>query len=193
MRIFNRIVAILVLLVLLATGIVVLVLQSGILPLSTIDRLTGYSPLRSVARDLAATNAPQFPFTPVIAALLVLFALLGLLGELRPRKPSVLTLQSGEGRSTEISYRTLGEVVQESLQSLTGIEQAGKARVQERRGQLDVRCKARLGRLATAEEMVPRAKQFVSEQLQHLTGLPVRTVRLDTSASPQAAQGKRAG
>ena len=181
MTILNRLLAVLFLLLLLVGAVLTLGLVAGLLTSAQVQQVWPYAPALAVTRDLAHLSDLARLYVLGGAAVVALLALFGLLRELTPppRRARTLVLHDAGPGYTELSYRTLDHLAAYNLERVAGVERA-RARVQPRRGALEVRCQTRIGPFADAAATKPAIASAVAEQLERVTGLPVRSVRVRT-------------
>lgn len=182
MRILNRLLGVLVLLLLLAMALVTLGLVLGVLTTTEIRHVWPYTPVLLIARDVGHLPMRTQPWVVGGAIVVGLLALVLLFRELTPppRRARTLVLRGDAPGYTEVTYRMLDELAARSAQEVQGIERT-RARVTLRRGALTVRCQALVSPFVDLATAGPAVERTVAERLHHVTGLPVQTVRLRTS------------
>ncbi len=195
MRVLNRVLALLLLLALLAAALLTLGLVSGLLPVATVQQVWPYAPVRAIARDAAALNGRAYQGQRVGAyvvggAVVVgLLALLGLVRELTPppRRARTLVLRGDAPGYTEVSYTTLDALAAYGAHDVSGIEKM-RARVEPRRGGLEVRCRALVSPFIDLSQAGPQLERAIAAHLERVTGLPVRAVRVRTVVQEERAR-----
>jgi hypothetical protein len=188
MQVLNRLLAVLLLLALLAAALVTAGLATGVLAVARVRQVWPYAPVEAIAHDLAKLGPDGTP--PVVAGALVgaLVALVLLVRELTPlprRARTLLLPPGGQGR-TEVGYGTLDDLAARSAQGVAGVERA-RCRVEPGREALTVRCRALISPHAQLATAGPAIEQTVKDSLEHLTGMPVRTVQVRATLQDERA------
>jgi hypothetical protein len=188
MHVLNRLLAVLLLLALLAAALVTAGLATGVLAVARVRQGWPYAPVEAIAHDLAKLGPGPTP--PVVAGALIvaLLALVPLVRELMPpprRARTLLLPKGGQGR-TEVAYGTLDDLAAHSAQGVAGVERA-RARVEPGREALTVQCRALISPYAELATAGPAIEQTVKDQLERLTGMPVRTVRVRVTLQDERA------
>ncbi len=195
MTALNRVLAALLLLALLAAALLTLGLVSGLLPVATVYQVWPYAPVRAIAHDAATLSGRVYRGQRVGAyvgggAIVVgLLALWGLIRDLTPppRRARTLVLRGDAPGYTEVSYKTLDELAAYGAHAISGVERV-RARVEPRRGGLEVRGRALVSPFIDLAQAGPQLERAIAERLERVTGLPVRTVRVRTVVQEERAR-----
>ncbi len=187
MRVLNRVLALLLLLALLAVALLTLGLVSGLLPVGTVHQVWPYAPVRAIARDAADLNGRVYQGQRVGAYVVGgavvggLLALLGLVREVTPppRRARTLVLRGDAPGYTEVSYKTLDDLAAYGAHDVSGVERL-RARVEPRRGGLEVRCRALVSPFIDLAQAGPQLERAIAAHLERVTGLPVHVVHVRT-------------
>ena len=189
MNVLNRILSILLLVGMVAAAAVTLGLIWDLLTLGAVRYAWPYPPVERVTYDVAHLSGGTVYWVVGGSIICGLLALLLLGRELTPppRRARVLLLPGkGPGR-TEVPYSVLDELAERSGQEVSGIERV-RARVEPRRRALTVRCRALVSPYANLATAGPELQRTIADRLQHVTGLPVQTVRVRTTVQQERAR-----
>jgi hypothetical protein len=189
MNVLNRLLGLLVLLVVLAAALVTVGLVSGALPSPEVQQVWPYPPVLRVCHDVEHLPVRTRPWVLGGAIAALILSLLGLWRDLTPppRRARLLALPGGGPGRTEMSYRTLDELAERSALEVAGIEHV-RARVQPHKRALTVRCRARVSPYVNLATAGPDLERTIADRLHHVTGLPVRTVRVRTVVQKERAR-----
>jgi hypothetical protein len=186
MNVLNRILSILLLVGVVAAAAVTLGLVWDLLTLGAVRYAWPYPPVERVTYDVAHLSGGTVYWVVGGSIIFGLLALLLLGRELTPppRRARVLLLPGkGPGR-TEVPYSALDELAERSGQEVSGIERV-RARVEPRRRARALAVRSPYADLATVGQELQRT---VAARLQHVTGLPVQTVRVRTTVQQERAR-----
>ena len=189
MNVLNRLLGLLFLLLVLAAALATIVLVTGLLTVPDVRQVWAYGPVVTISHDVGHLGAERRPWVlgGAIVAALIAFILLGRELTPPPRRARVLVLPGrGPGR-TEVPYSALDELAEYSAREVSGIERV-RARVEPRRRALAVRCRALVSPYADLATAGPELQRTIADRLQHVTGLPVQTVRVRTTVQEQRAR-----
>jgi membrane protein implicated in regulation of membrane protease activity len=171
--IFNRVVAVIVLL-----AVLVLAVALGLATQATIAALVfGVATLSSL---------PTAWLVPA-AALIAAVALILLVAELRPRRRPILQANL-EGATVEYDAGTVAGILERELSRVDGVR-AARAQVLERHGKLDVLARVAVADGHDPQQVASHGASRIREALQHGLGLEVQSVRM--SLQPGAAVAQR--
>jgi hypothetical protein len=189
LNVLNRILSILVLVGVVAAAAVTLGLVWDFLTVAAVRRAWPYPPVERVTYDVAHLSHGTVYWVVGGSLVVGLLALVLLVRELTPppRRARLLVLPGkGPGR-TEVPYRALDELAERSAQEVAGIERV-RARVEPRRRALTVRCRALVSPYADLATAAPELQRTITDRLHHVTGLPVRAVRVRTIVQQERAR-----
>ncbi len=188
MRIVNRLLGVVLLLLLLAAALVTLGLVLGLLTVAEVRQVWPYTPVVMIGRDAAHLPTPTQPWVIGGALVVAVLAVLGLARELAPppRRARLLTLRDAGPGHTEIAYSTLDTLASDGARNVAGIERV-RARVDPLKGGLSVRGRALVSPYVELATAAPALEQAIVARLERATGLPVRTVRLRTVVQEEHA------
>ena len=185
MNVLNRLLGLLLLLALATIGLV-----TGLLTVLEVRQVWAYMPLVTITHAMEHLGAGWWPWVLGGAIVAGFIALILLVRELTPprRRARVLVLPGkGPGR-TEVPYSALDELAERSAREVSGVKRV-RARVELRRRALLVRCRALVSPYVDLATTGPELQRTIAERLQHVTGLPVQTVRVRTTV--QEARARR--
>jgi hypothetical protein len=174
---FNRILGIVVLLLVLVASAGTIAVATGLLAVSTIDKIYLYPPARQALTDLAHLHPAMTQAIVVAAAVIAgIAALLLLLAEVRPprRERSLLLSQDRDGE-VKIGYDTLRKVAEEVSLSAQDVNRA-HCRVGTRKRELWVRCAVTADPFADADGVGKEVESSVKERLEHTIGKTIKHV-----------------
>ena len=187
MNIFNRLLAIIFFLVVLALAIGTIGIVTGLMTVRAVDRVHYYAPVHRALSDLHAVH-PQQPNQALVvlgAALVGVVCLLFLTFELKPpRRERRLLLEDSEDGAVTIGYKTMQKVAEQASLGVPGVDAADCA-VSRQKEALTVRCKATIDRFANGEIVGSRVEDAIKRQLEQTLGLPVE--RVDVRVEPETA------
>jgi hypothetical protein len=188
MNVLNRLLAVLVFLVLLATALVALGLVSGALTTPQVQQVWAYTPVLRVCHDVEHLPVRTRPWVLGGAIAALILSLLGLWRDLTPPRRARLLVLPGKGPGrTEMTYHSLDALAEHSALEVAGIERV-HARVQPHKQALRVRCRALVSPSVDLAAAGPELERTVAERLRHVTGLPVRSVRVRTVVQEERAR-----
>lgn len=179
MRILNRLLGFLLLLVMLVAALATVGLVLGVVTVGDVARVWPYPPNMLIAWDIAHVPDAARLWIMGGAIAVVLLSLLGLIGELTPppRRARLLVLQGAGPGHTEIAYAALDALAVYGARDVAGIERV-RARVNPTKGGLAVRGRALVSPYVELATAGPQLEQAIALRLERATGLPVHTVRL---------------
>lgn len=186
MNIFNRLLAILVALLVLALSIGAIGIASGVLTVQAVDQVLFYPPLHHALSDFHAP-APQWSqgAKVAVAAGIAVIALALLLSELRPpRRERAFRLQEDQGGEVTISYPTVRKLAEQAALDV-GLVDTARCAVSRHKDSLQVRCQATIDRFANAEEVGRNIEQAIRQQVEQTLGRSVE--RVNVRVEPQKA------
>ncbi len=191
MKVLNRVLSLLLLLALAAAALLTAGLASGVVTVSRVRQAWPYAPIEAIAHDLSKLGPDRTPPVVVVALVIAVITLALAVRELMPppRRARTLLLPKGGQGMTEVAFGSLDELAEHSAESLPGIERV-RARVNMAHRALRVRCKALVSPYADLATTGPALEQRVKEQLEHLTGVPVREVRVRATVQDERASRK---
>ncbi|MGI8825545.1 MAG: alkaline shock response membrane anchor protein AmaP [Chloroflexota bacterium] len=186
MNVFNRLLAIVFWLLVLAICIGVVGIASGLLTAHTVDRVHSYAPLHQALADFH-TRRPQWAQVAKVAigAAIGVIASLLLLLELTParRERSFQLLEDQNGEVT-IGYDTVRKVAEQAALDVAMVDSA-RCAVARRKESLQVRCRATIDRFANAEVVGGQIEEAIQRQVEQTVGRPVE--RVVVRVEPQKA------
>ena len=171
--VFNRILAVIVLL-----GVLALALALGLATQATTAALGS-----GVAAVSSLPTAWLLPGAALVAAL----ALILLFAELRPRRRSIVRAAL-EGATVEYDAGTVAEILQRELSRVDGVRGA-RAQVLARHGKLDVLARVAVADGHEPQQVASHGASRIREALQHGLGLEVHSVRM--TMQPGAGVARR--
>ncbi len=186
MNVFNRFLAVLFWLLVLALSVVAVGVASGLLTVHTIDRVHAYAPLHQALADFH-TPRPQWAQVAKVAGAggTAVVAFLLLMLELRPsRRERSFRLSEDRGGEVTISYDTVRKVGEQAALDVAGVESA-RCAVTRQKESLQVRCRATIDRFADADLVGGNVEQTIREQVEQTLGRPVE--RVTVRVEPQKA------
>jgi hypothetical protein len=189
MNVLNRLLGLLFLLLVLAAALATIGLVTDLLTVPAVRQVWAYRPVVTITHDVGHLEAGRWPWVLGGAIAAGLIALILLVRELTPpsRRARVLVL-SGEGPGrTEVPYSALDELTERSAREVSGVERV-RARVELRRRALMVRCQALVSPYVDLATIGPELQRTIANRLQHVTGLPVQTVRVRTTVQEERRQ-----
>jgi hypothetical protein len=182
MNVFNRLLAIVFWLLILALSVGAVGIASGLLTVHTVDRVHDYAPLHHALADFHTPHPPWAQGVKVAgAAGLAVVALLLLLLELRPpHRERSFRLLEDQGGEVTIKYETVRKVAEQAALDVASVDSA-HCTVTRQKASLQVRCRATIDRFANAELVGGSIEQSIREQVERTLGRPVErvTVRLE--------------
>ena len=177
MNVFNRILGIVVLLVVLGASAGTVAVATGLLPVSSIDKVYLYPPAHQALTDLAHLHPATTQGIVVGSAVIVgVASSLLLVAELRPprRERSLLLSQDRDGE-VKIGYDTLRKVAEEVSLNAQDVNRA-HCRVGTRKRELWVRCAVTADPFADADGVGKEVESSVKERLEHTIGKTIEHV-----------------
>jgi uncharacterized alkaline shock family protein YloU len=186
MNIFNRLVAIVFWLLVLALSVGAVGIASGLLTVHTVDRVHDYAPLHRALADFHTPHPPWAQGVKVAgAAGLAVVAFLLVLLELRPpRRERSFPLSEDQGGEVAIKYETVRKVAEQAALEVASVDSA-RCTVTRHKASLQVRCRATIDRFANAELVGTAIEQTIREQVERMLGRPVE--RVVVRVEPQKA------
>lgn len=171
MTIFNRVLAVILLVAVLALAVAL-----GLAPQTTLAALgAGIATLGSVP------TAWLLPAAALVAAL----ALIVLVAELRPRRRSILRAAL-EGATVEYDAGTVADILERELSRLEGVR-AARVQMLRRRDKLDVLARVAVADGHDPQQVASHGASRIREALQHGLGLEVQSVRMSMQPGAVAA------
>lgn len=188
---FNRLLGLLLLVLLLAAALVTLGLVTGFLTTAAVAALWPYAPVEGIAHDVIGLGGVLHWYVLGGAVVLLLLTVQGIKAELSPapRRARLFVVRSGGPGRTEVAYRTLDTLAGYSAGRVAGVERV-QARVERRRDQLAVRCRAVLSPFTDLKTTGAAIERAVAEDLGRTTGVAVAGVRVRATVRAEAA-GRR--
>jgi hypothetical protein len=186
MNVFNRLLAIVFWLLVLALAVGAVGIASGLLTVHTVDRVHDYAPLHHALSDFH-TPRPQWVQVAKVggAAGLGVVAFLLILLELRPpRRERSFQLLEDAGGEVTIGYDTVRKVAEQAALDVANVDSARCAVTREKES-LQVRCRATIDRFANTELVGGTIEQTIREQVERTLGRPVE--RVTVRVEPQKA------
>jgi hypothetical protein len=186
MNVFNRLLAIVFWLLVLALSVGAVGIASGLLTVHTVDRVHDYAPLHHALADFH-TPHPQWAQIAKVAgaAGLAVVALVLVLLELRPpHRERSFQLLEDQGGEVTIKYTTLQKVAEQAALDVARVDSA-QCTVKRQKATLQVRCRATIDRFANAELVGTAIEQTIREQVERTLGRPVE--RVVVRVEPQKA------
>lgn len=187
----NRLLGLVLLLLLLAAALVTVGLVTGLVTTSAVAALWPYPPVEGIAHDVSGLGGVLHWYLLGGAVVLLLLTLQGIKAELSPpprRARLFVVRSSGPGR-TEVAYQTLDTLAGYSAKRVAGVERV-QARVERRRDQLAVSCRAVLSPFTDLTATGAAIERAVAEDLGRTTGVAVARVRVRATVRDEAA-GRR--
>lgn len=179
MNIFNRILALLVLLLVLALAVGTFALTTGLVAAREFWRVSHYAPLHRALRDLGHLH-PQTAqvITSAVAAVVAILVVVFLATEVRPRRPEKeLILSRNREGEVVIGYRTLRTVAEKVALGEADVSRA-RCRVSSHKDSLLVRCDVTADPFANADNVGTAVETALRDRLEHTVGKPVEHIRV---------------
>ncbi|PZR97867.1 MAG: alkaline shock response membrane anchor protein AmaP [Chloroflexi bacterium] len=186
MNVFNRLLAILFWLLVLALSIAAVGIASGLLTVHTVDRAYFYVPLHQALVDFH-TLRPQWAQMAKVAAAaaIALVALLLLMVKLRPpRLERSFQLLEDQGGEVTIGYDTVRKLAEQAALDVAMVDLAWCA-IARHEESLQVRCRATIDRFANAGLVGGNIEHAIRRQVEQTLGRPVE--RVIVRVEPQRA------
>lgn len=189
MTIFNRLVAIIFLLIILALAVGAVGIATGLLTLHAVDRVHAYAPLHHALSDFH-TSHPQETrvFKVAGAGAIGLITLLLLLREVTPpRRERLLHLVENRDGAVTIGYSTVRKIAEMASMDIPGVQRA-RCTIARDNESLRVQCHAAIDRYANAEVVGGQVEAAIKRQLEQTLSRPVERVTVRIEPQPANAQ-----
>ena len=179
MNIFNRILALLFLLLLLALAVGIFGLNVGLLSASAFGRASQYAPLHHALGDLGHLHPQIAKITTVAVAVVVAILAAFLLAlEVRPpRREKELILSRDRQGEVAIGYSTLRKIAEKVSLGEADVSRA-RCRVSSRKESLWVKCDVTADPFADANHVGTEIETTLRNRLEHTVGKPVEHIRV---------------
>lgn len=179
MNIFNRLLALVFFLAVLAAAILTILLVLDVLVTPDVVRQAWpYAPVVSITRDVTRLPSNVRPIVIGCAAAVGVLSIIALIAELRPprRRPTgpVLLRATGPG-GTEVTNAALTALAEYSAGGVPGVEGV-RTRVYTYPAALDVQCRATVAPDVDLAAAGPHLAHAMADALGQATGLPMRGV-----------------
>jgi hypothetical protein len=187
-NVFNRLLILFLSLVALVVGMLILLLESGLVGA---DQISPNGFLRAQWQFLGRLNAADATTAVLVGIVLVVAGLLLLVVELWPgrREPQQFIIQRDAHGMVTVTRGSVNELVRYVARTVPGILETRGAVSQGEKG-LCVRVRAALSPEVAAPEVGLTLQERLQEVLQHHLGLPVARVEVATQLEPPG-RGKR--